>query len=657
MKVLIINAYNRHNAGDASLLAAGLRHVRQAFPGADVRYAGLENPAGFPDFGGARNVGSIRRWVGVEDLGPALRIARKAFAVLLSVLPGPVLRLLARTGARVPALAEPLGEVAAIAEADLVVGLGGGYLNGARGLAGTLNVFFLCLPMSLASRLRTPLALAPQSYGPFNGIVQSTIARHCLNRARVVVAREDVSLQLLTGLGVRRQLLRRGVDSAFDAAPDLGAPRSAAEPVRVGITARAWLRTGRQERYERELADFVDWLQHEQGAHVTLLPQVTSPYGGDDDRIVARRVAGYCRTRPVVVDEQLDHLELRSRYAEADVIVGTRFHSVIFGLTSRVPSIAIAYEHKTTGIMRDLDLDRWVVPIESVTSDELQRLFSELAVEREAYLNHLDKVMPDYQARAADFVTALREVAATPETSVSVRGGRAVRTALQLARLLVTRPRSAAAAALVLRRRLTYLDLGALTDLATAAREIDRGNVPGLIVEAGTALGGSAIVLATTKSHDRAMRCYDVFGLIPPPSEHDGADVHARFDQIIAGRSDGIAGELYYGYRENLRDEVAASFARFGVPTGENSVQLVQGDFRETLAGDEPVALAHLDGDWYESTKVCLERLAPRVVPGGRMVIDDYDDWSGCRRAVDEFVAAGQPFRLERRHRLHLVRV
>ena len=44
------------------------------------------------------------------------------------------------------------------------------------------------------------------------------------------------------------------------------------------------------------------------------------------------------------------------------------------------------------------------------------------------------------------------------------------------------------------------------------------------------------------------------------------------------------------------------SFARHGLPIADNNVELVPGLFEDTLALDEPVALAHLDGDWYAST-------------------------------------------------------
>jgi hypothetical protein len=54
----------------------------------------------------------------------------------------------------------------------------------------------------------------------------------------------------------------------------------------------------------------------------------------------------------------------------------------------------------------------------------------------------------------------------------------------------------------------------------------------------------------------------------------------------------------------------------------------------------DAIAVLRIDGDWYESTKICLETLVPRVSPGGIVVIDDYGKWPGCRKAVDEFMAA-----------------
>jgi hypothetical protein len=203
---------------------------------------------------------------------------------------------------------------------------------------------------------------------------------------------------------------------------------------------------------------------------------------------------------------------------------------------------------------------------------------------------------------------------------------------------------------------LTYLKPDGLRALAAGVRDAETQQLPGLVIEAGTALGGSAIVMATAKSPERPMKVYDVFGMIPAPGERDGEDVHTRYEQIAGGQAKGVGGATYYGYRDDLYQAVTDSFARLGVPVGEHNVELIQGLFEDTIDLDEPVAFAHLDGDWYESTMTCLTRIAPLLVPGGRIVLDDYYKWSGCRTAVDEYFADRPGFRLEHGPKLHVVR-
>jgi O-methyltransferase len=70
----------------------------------------------------------------------------------------------------------------------------------------------------------------------------------------------------------------------------------------------------------------------------------------------------------------------------------------------------------------------------------------------------------------------------------------------------------------------------------------------------------------------------------------------------------------------------------------------VPGWFQETLPAWRDrvgaIAILRIDGDFYESTRVCFEELYERVMPGGAVVIDDYGTFEGCRRATDEFLSS-----------------
>lgn len=73
----------------------------------------------------------------------------------------------------------------------------------------------------------------------------------------------------------------------------------------------------------------------------------------------------------------------------------------------------------------------------------------------------------------------------------------------------------------------------------------------------------------------------------------------------------------------------------------KENIVISKGWFQDTLPKDKEkigkIALLRLDGDWYESTKCCLENLYDNVIIGGYIVLDDYGYWEGAKKALDEF--------------------
>ena len=187
-------------------------------------------------------------------------------------------------------------------------------------------------------------------------------------------------------------------------------------------------------------------------------------------------------------------------------------------------------------------------------------------------------------------------------------------------------------------RNLTYLSDERLASLASTCRSIEDANLPGIFLEAGCALGGSAILIASLKSDQRPLLIYDVFGMIPSPTEEDTHDVHDRYRTIVEGKSKGIGGDSYYGYLDNLYEVVRSNLKSFGISTEEQSVLLIKGLVQETMKIDQPVAFAHIDVDWYSPVMVSLTQVFPKLVVGGSVILDDYHDWGGCRKAVDEYL-------------------
>jgi colanic acid/amylovoran biosynthesis protein len=402
MRIVIVNGYVRENCGDAALMSVLCSEMQRVFPDAEVSISTQEDVMCRPEFEGHRTLPSLIRFIFGPDIRRTRRIVR-AFQVIGIWIAS----LFGRTVFRRLTKALP-GEISsllcALCEADLVISMAGGYLTNAPGAVGGFYLFLTLLPLMIAENSGVCVVFAPQSIGPFNSRFERILAARSLDRAQLVEVREEISLEIVKQLGVKSALIQ---------VPDLGflfgheetrieaAPVTSGELI-VGVTVRNWFVPSAQDRFEGSVAAVMSELQQRVETRVLLIPHVTSDLGEDDDRIANSRIYARLqdRSRISIIEDRIGYQEIKSIYAGLDILIGTRFHSVIFALTSLTPAIAIAYEHKTRGIMRDLGLERWVLNIEDVNARTLGGMASELINERSSYIDHLSRVLPPYIERA-----------------------------------------------------------------------------------------------------------------------------------------------------------------------------------------------------------------------------------------------------------------
>jgi O-methyltransferase len=162
------------------------------------------------------------------------------------------------------------------------------------------------------------------------------------------------------------------------------------------------------------------------------------------------------------------------------------------------------------------------------------------------------------------------------------------------------------------------------------ARTVIEEGVPGDLVECGIWRGGVVAlfraVLAAYDDTDRSVWGADSFAGLPvPDTTRYPADEGYDWSGVDA---------LKVG-----ADEVRANLARYGLL--DDRVRLLEGWFEHTLpkAPIDALAVLRVDGDLYQSTMDVLTALEPKVSPGGFVIIDDYNGWEPCRKAVDDYRA------------------
>lgn len=289
---------------------------------------------------------------------------------------------------------------------DAVFVKGGGFIHTYGKITDIYLIYFSLYYMLLAIRYKKKIIVLPNSIGPLNGFLPRQIIRFALKRCALVTVRENVS-----GECVKKEInletclfpdlgfyLQPSTNDFTDYLKSKGIPLG--EKKIIGITLRPYRFPNspdpkqRYESYVNELANFVEQLV-ESNLHIVFSAHTLGPSSHEDDRIALKDVMLKLSEKSksnstYLEDVELDCRDLTSIYSHFHVMVGTRFHSVIFALNVEVPSVAIAYGgNKSFGIMKDLGLDDFVFPIEEVKASDLFISVQKIIHDKD---NYVDKI-------------------------------------------------------------------------------------------------------------------------------------------------------------------------------------------------------------------------------------------------------------------------
>lgn len=175
--------------------------------------------------------------------------------------------------------------------------------------------------------------------------------------------------------------------------------------------------------------------------------------------------------------------------------------------------------------------------------------------------------------------------------------------------------------------------LAAMRDSVLA---IEREAVAGDIVECGVWRGGN-IILARKLAPERVCWLFDTFAGMTEPTELDRKPNGARAIDSFRVKT------IHRPWAAVPLDEVRSYFAETET-LDDDRLRFIVGPVERTLLDPahlpERIALLRLDTDWHASTKIELEILYPRLVPGGFLIVDDFGHWLGARKAVEDYFAA-----------------
>ncbi|MDI7247653.1 MAG: polysaccharide pyruvyl transferase CsaB [Anaerolineae bacterium] len=306
MKFVLSGFFGFANTGDEAMLAAMVQHLREVVPDATIVALSHE-----PEL--------TRRLHGIDAVDRSN------------------LRLIARE----------------IAGADLFVSGSGSLFQDVtsfRSLA-----YYLGL-IAMARLMGKPVFVYSQGTGPLVRPVSRWLVRLVIDRVSAITLRDEQSRRLLEALGVRRPPIRVTADPAFGLELDAsvrdggeilaseGVPAAAAAgaPV-VAVSVRPW---GSRSGYLQAVARAADEAAASLGAAVVYVP-----FHRPGDVVASKAAAEIMREKSYVLEGDYSPKEIMSVMSRADLVIGMRYHALVFAAACAVPFVALSYDPKIDGLL------------------------------------------------------------------------------------------------------------------------------------------------------------------------------------------------------------------------------------------------------------------------------------------------------------------
>lgn len=394
-RILMTGATCSKNRGSTAMLVGAKKALQQFFPGAQFTLLSI-----FPDLD-TKNCIDYEFTVVDNSLNVLSSLVRFFRSLIWSVIH----------------LDKLLEErvLKEYATADVVIDLSGDGFTDDYGLSASINS---CYTIILCKLVNKPIVIYAQSIGPFKTSLTKWLSKYCLNHVDLLIVRDEITQKYLKEIGVTNTI-HFTADAAFLLEP--ASTERVEEIFRqedinndqrplVGISASQHIydlemKASKKKSgtdYISKMVQIVDYLVSSMGAQIVFVPHVTHDTKRIDDRYVAKLIYDQSihKNRINLINTEYSAGELKGIIGQCDLFIGPRMHANIAATSMGVPTLAIAYSHKTYGIMDMLAMGDYVIDFRDMQIDEMKRKIDELWADRTNVRGILNERVGILQERA-----------------------------------------------------------------------------------------------------------------------------------------------------------------------------------------------------------------------------------------------------------------
>jgi coenzyme F420 hydrogenase subunit beta len=270
------------------------------------------------------------------------------------------------------------------------------------------------IALMTAVNLGKPAIKYTQDMGPFLNRSNRITARYCLPKLDLIIARGIIVRELLKEIGISKNV-KVLPDTAFlfDPAPVekvdeiLEREGLIGRPL-IGVAAsrqvdRRILKDGnktQQNAYTLSLARIADYMIKKYQVNVIFIPnEVDRKVNDYDDIFVAKKVHDNMMHKKGtrILEESYDAEITKGLIARCELMVASRYHSVVAAFSMRVPTIVLGWGFKYDQLTEMVGQRSYLYNYESIDPAELELAVDRLWQERERVKDDLERIIPRIQ--------------------------------------------------------------------------------------------------------------------------------------------------------------------------------------------------------------------------------------------------------------------
>ena len=407
MKILITNLYSAANRGDAAIVKGMINALRDYFPNSEFIVL-------------SKSYEVAKALTGIESYPPL--IDRLKFFGYFGLIYFLIWAYLYKRKINLPTFGRG-DRIKNYLDADLILSVGGGYLNDNYPVAMIRWLFEFYFGKLLGKRV----IIYASSVGPFNKSWLRPFVRFVFNKLDLITLRDPKSKEALDSIRVNSSRIHVTADAAWSMEPISreegfqllkGEVPDSSERLKVSVSVRRWeFYQGNSIKahteYVAAVSALVDHLVKNRSAEVFFLSTCTA-FGGyrHDDRQVAYKIIENIESLDGVKILSGEYLpeQLSAIYANMDLHIGTRMHSNILAMLSGTPVVAIQYEPKTKDMMDSFGLGDWVIDIEQINPERLIEMVDRGIEKRDSIKAQIAQKLPELKSKSKDNARLVQEL-------------------------------------------------------------------------------------------------------------------------------------------------------------------------------------------------------------------------------------------------------